>query len=70
MLLLRDTTERPEAVGGLALTGRSEEGVYKSFTALLDNPRLAEKMSRPSSAYGDGNASEKIISILYKYFFD
>ncbi len=70
MLLLRDTTERPEASGNILLTGRSEEGVYKCFTSLLDNQRLAEKMSRPSSAFGDGNASEKIISVLYKYFFD
>lgn len=70
MLVLRDTTERPEAAGNLVITGREYEGVYKNFTSLLDNPRVAERMSRPSSAFGDGNSSEKIISIIYKYFFD
>ena len=70
MLLLRDTTERPEASGNILLTGRSEDSVYKKLISLIDNPRLLEKMSRPSSAYGDGCASENIISALYKYFFD
>ena len=70
MLLLRNTTERPEASGNMLLTGRSEEAVYKSFTALLDDTRLVSKMSRPSAAFGDGSASDNIISALYKYFFD
>lgn len=66
VLVMRDTTERPEGVeaGTLKLTGTEEENIYKNFRRLLENEEEYMKMSRASNPYGDGTASRKIADIL------
>lgn len=68
VLVMRDTTERPEGIeaGTLKLVGTDEDMIYKSFTELLTNRELYEKMSRASNPYGDGLASVRIADILEK----
>ena len=70
VLVLRNTTERLEATENLRLIGTEEEKVYKELSALLKDKRIIQRMSRPSYAFGKGDASKKIVSILYRYFFD
>ena len=66
VLVMRDTTERPEGVkaGTLRLVGTEEETIYREFSRLLDDPVEYEEMSRASNPYGDGHASERIADIL------
>lgn len=66
VLVMRDTTERPEGVaaGTLRLVGTGEETVYREFSRLLDDPAEYGAMSHASNPYGDGYASERIASIL------
>lgn len=66
VLVMRDTTERPEGVeaGTLRLVGTSEEGIFSAFSELLDDPAAYEAMSRASNPYGDGHASERIADVL------
>lgn len=66
VLVMRDTTERPEGVaaGTLRLVGTREETVYREFSRLLDDPAEYGAMSHASNPYGDGYASERIASIL------
>lgn len=66
VLVMRDTTERPEGVsaGTLALVGTEEESIYENCRTLLDNREEYEKMSHASNPYGDGHASEMITGIL------
>lgn len=66
VLVLRDTTERPEGIiaGTLKLVGTSEETIYKAFKKLLVNKEEYKKMSQASNPYGDGNASKIICKIL------
>lgn len=66
VLVMRDTTERPEGIeaGTLKLVGTSEVTIYKSFKALLENKMNYEKMSKASNPYGDGHACERIADIL------
>ena len=66
VLVMRDTTERPEGVaaGTLKLVGTEEETIYREFTRLLDDRDAYEAMSRASNPYGDGRASERIADIL------
>lgn len=66
VLVMRDTTERPEGVGAgtLRLVGTSEEGIFSAFSELLDDPVAYEAMSRASNPYGDGHASERIADVL------
>ena len=66
VLVLRDTTERPEGVsaGTLKLTGTNETVIYSSFTELLENKQLYESMAHACNPYGDGHASERIADIL------
>lgn len=66
VLVMRDTTERPEGVeaGTLRLVGTSEEGIFSAFPELLDDPVAYEAMSRASNPYGDGHASERIADVL------
>lgn len=68
VLVMRDTTERPEGVeaGTLKLVGTDEQTIYKSFKLLLDNKEEYEKMSRACNPYGDGHACERIADILEK----
>lgn len=66
VLVMRDTTERPEGVaaGTLKLVGTSEEKIYEEFTRLLDNKDEYDKMSHACNPYGDGNACKRIADIL------
>lgn len=66
VLVMRDTTERPEGIeaGTLKLVGTSEEGVYSAFRGLLEDNSEYERMSRAVNPYGDGTASEQIVRIL------
>lgn len=66
VLVMRDTTERPEgiAAGTLKLVGTEEESIYMNFKNLLDNREEYEKMTRASNPYGDGFASKRIADIL------
>jgi len=68
VLVMRDTTERPEgiAAGTLKLVGSNEEVIYKNFKLLLENKAEYEKMSCASNPYGDGFASKRIADILCK----
>lgn len=70
VLVLRDTTERPEGViaGVLKLTGTDEEAIYNETKNLLVNKNAYDEMSKASNPYGDGHASERIVnSIIKKY---
>lgn len=66
VLVMRDTTERPEGVeaGTLKLVGTSEETIYEWFTRLLDDPNEYAKMAHAANPYGDGHACERIADIL------
>jgi len=66
VLVMRDTTERPEgiAAGTLKLVGTNEETIYSSFKLLLENKIEYEKMSKASNPYGDGFASKRIADVL------
>lgn len=66
VLVMRDTTERPEgiAAGTLKLVGTDEEVIYSTFKQLLDDKEEYEKMSKASNPYGDGFASKRIADIL------
>ena len=68
VLVMRDTTERPEGIeaGTLKLVGTEEEGIYRSFKALLEDEREYRKMSMASNPYGDGRASVRIADVLEK----
>lgn len=69
VLVMRDTTERPEGVeaGTLKLVGTKEEDIYVSFKELLENKVVYDEMSHASNPYGDGHACEKIADILENY---
>ena len=66
VLVMRDTTERPEGIraGTLKLTGTAEDVIYQNFRLLLEEPAEYEKMSTASNPYGDGFASRRIADIL------
>lgn len=66
VLVMRDTTERPEglAAGTLRLVGTDEESIYASFTELLEDEGMCGAMSMASNPYGDGHASERIADVL------
>lgn len=66
VLVMRDTTERPEGVkaGTLKLVGTDEETIYENFKELLLNRETYEKMSKASNPYGDGFACKRIADIL------
>lgn len=68
VLVMRETTERPEGVaaGTLKLVGTSEEGVYEALRELLENKSEYETMSKAANPYGDGQASKRIVEILLK----
>ena len=70
VLVLRDTTERPEGIdaGTLKLVGTDEEVIYEEAKKLLEDKEAYEKMSHASNPYGDGHASERIVdAIIEKY---
>ncbi len=66
VLVMRDTTERPEGVaaGTLKLVGTNEENIYSHFKLLLEDEEEYKKMSQASNPYGDGFASKRIADIL------
>ena len=66
VLVMRDTTERPEgiAAGTLKLVGTEEETIYRNFKELLENPEVYHNMSTASNPYGDGLASVRIADVL------
>lgn len=66
VLVMRDTTERPEgiAAGTLKLVGTEEETIYKEFSRLLSDKIEYDAMSKASNPYGDGHACERIADIL------
>lgn len=66
VLVMRDTTERPEGIkaGTLKLVGTDEEVIYENFTRLLDDKDAYEAMSHASNPYGDGFACRRIADIL------
>lgn len=68
VLVMRDTTERPEGVeaGTLKLVGTGEESIYQAFSKLLVDDVAYNAMSKASNPYGDGHASERIVDILLK----
>ena len=68
VLVMRDTTERPEGIeaGTLKLVGTDEEIIYNNFKTLLENEEEYKKMSMASNPYGDGTASKQIADILTK----
>jgi UDP-N-acetylglucosamine 2-epimerase (non-hydrolysing) len=72
VLVLRDNTERPEAVhaGTVILVGTEEDKIVKSVENLLDNIDFYNQMSIASNPYGDGNAAKRIVANLFKEGID
>jgi len=68
VLVMRDTTERPEGIdaGTLKLVGTHEDTIYREFTRLLDDRKAYEEMAHAENPYGDGRACERIADILTK----
>lgn len=68
VLVMRDTTERPEGIkaGTLKLVGTEEAVIYRSFTELLDEKAVYDSMACASNPYGDGRASVRIADIILK----
>lgn len=66
VLVMRDTTERPEglAAGTLKLVGTEEDVIYREFSRLLSDEDEYVEMSQASNPYGDGHASERIADVL------
>lgn len=70
VLVLRDTTERPEGIeaGTLKLAGTDEETIYSLAAELLTNQAEYERMAKSSNPYGDGQASRRILAAIRYYF--
>lgn len=68
VLVMREKTERPEAVnaGTVKLVGAKKDKIYKGVEELLNNSNLYKKMSEAHNPYGNGKASKKILKILMK----
>lgn len=66
VLVMRDTTERPEGIKArtLKLVGTDEEMIYNEFTKLLDDKDAYDAMAHANNPYGDGHASERIADVL------
>ncbi len=66
VLVMRDTTERPEGIkaGTLKLVGTDEETIYRNFKTLLEDEAAYHAMANASNPYGDGHACERIADIL------
>lgn len=69
VLVMRDTTERPEGIeaGTLKLVGTTERTIYVSIKELLDNKLIYDKMAKASNPYGDGTACQKIVKVSKEY---
>lgn len=70
VIVLRDTTERPEGVaaGTLKLAGTDEDTIYSMVKELLTDENEYERMARASNPYGDGCASKRIADAIVTYF--
>ncbi len=70
VLVMRDTTERPEGIdaGTLKLVGTEESDIYYWFNELLTNDELYDSMAHASNPYGDGTASKQIVDSILNYF--
>lgn len=70
VLVMRDTTERPEGIeaGTLKLVGTTEETIYREMKNLLTNDMSYQSMSRAVNPYGDGHASERIVQAIREYY--
>lgn len=70
VIVLRDTTERPEGVeaGTLKIVGTDEQKVYEAITQLLNDKEEYQKMSKAQNPFGDGRASERIVDAIINYF--
>ncbi|MGM9926982.1 MAG: non-hydrolyzing UDP-N-acetylglucosamine 2-epimerase [Bacillus sp. (in: firmicutes)] len=70
VLVLRDTTERPEGIeaGTLKLAGTEEETIYNMAKELLTDQQVYEAMAKAANPYGDGHASERIAEAIRYYF--
>ena len=68
VLVMRDTTERPEGIkaGTLKLVGTDEQVIYNNFKLLLEDKAAYDSMAKASNPYGDGFASKRIADILEK----
>ena len=66
VLVMRDTTERPEAVtaGTVELVGTDYEKIVNGVSTLLDDAKAYEKMSKATNPYGDGKASQRILDYI------
>lgn len=71
VLVMRDTTERPEGItaGTLKLVGTEEQKIYDEFTKLLNDKEAYNSISLASNPYGDGHACDRIASILEEKLF-
>ncbi len=71
VLVMRDTTERPEGIiaGTLKLVGTNEETIYQETKKLLLDEQEYWKMSRKTNPYGDGKASNRIVKAIVQYLF-
>ena len=70
VLVLRNTTERPEGIkaGTLKLVGTDEDVIYEETKRLLNDKNEYEKMSHASNPYGDGHASKRIADAIIEYY--
>jgi UDP-N-acetylglucosamine 2-epimerase (non-hydrolysing) len=66
VLVMRDTTERPEAVeaGTVRLVGADRQEIVQHTQTLIDDTAIYEKMSQAHNPYGDGNACQRVIAFL------
>ena len=66
VLVMRDTTERPEALkaGTVKLVGTNKENIINEAQKLIDNIEEYEKMSKSHNPYGDGKACERIVNFI------
>ena len=69
VLVLRDTTERPEAIesGTVKLVGTSREKIFETAADLLSNPESYRAMAEAHNPYGDGNAAERIVATIRNF---
>ena len=70
VLVMRDTTERPEAVdaGTVKLVGASQTSIVEAVNQLLDMPSVYERMTKASNPYGDGKACKRIVDKIVSYY--
>ena len=71
VMVLRDTTERPEAVqaGTVKLVGTSRDKIYQETKRLLSEPDEYEKMAQAINPYGDGRAAERIVEVIKQFLY-